>query len=173
MVLTKKNSAIDGVSRSHPSEQVNNSIFFRLFQLGNVLQRQATKEIGITAVQWAVLGALSRSRPGAGLLFGELAEYLVVSRQNLDGVLKRLERDNLVERIAGSDDKRARVVQLTPQGHKVWVDLQDRIYEFYGQAVSHLNFDERVSLLHYLNVLQKDLISVNLNGPHGHDEGQG
>ena len=102
------------------ADHLNNRIFFRLFQVGNTLQRQAVKELGVTTVQWAVLGALSDPRPKSGIKNGislsTLAEFLVVSRQNLDGVLKRLERDGLVERVMDDGDKRARVVRLTPHG---------------------------------------------------------
>jgi DNA-binding MarR family transcriptional regulator len=66
--------------------------------VANTLRRQAVKELGVTTVQWAVLGALSDPRPTYGIAVGTLADFLVVSRQNLDGVLKRLERDGLVER---------------------------------------------------------------------------
>src|SRR5467141_4248327 len=40
------------------ADHLNNRIFFRLFQVGNTLQRQAVKELGVTTVQWAVLVAL-------------------------------------------------------------------------------------------------------------------
>src|ERR1700724_3694653 len=93
------------------ADHLNNRIFFRLFQVGNTLQRQAVKELGVTTVQWAVLGALSDPRPKSGISLSTLAEFLVVSRQNLDGVLKRLERDGLVERVMDDGDKRARVVR--------------------------------------------------------------
>ena len=73
---------------------LNNRIFFRLFQLGNVLQRQSVSELGVTTVQWAVLGALSQERYRDGYQLRDLGEYLVVSRQNLDGVIKRLERES-------------------------------------------------------------------------------
>jgi hypothetical protein len=35
------------------SGYVKNRLFFRLFQLGSTLQRQAVKELGISTVQWA------------------------------------------------------------------------------------------------------------------------
>src|SRR5690348_10033640 len=92
------------------ADHLNNRIFFRLFQVANTLQKQAVKELGVTTVQWAVLGALSDPRPTYGVSVGTLADFLVVSRQNLDGVLKRLERDGLVERVMDPEDKRGRVV---------------------------------------------------------------
>lgn len=141
---------------------VNNRIFFRLFQLGNALQRQAVKELGISTVQWAVLGALSRNQAVEGMSFAELSDYLMVSRQNLDGVLKRLERDNHVLRIADMTDKRARLVKLTPQGRRFWDALQPKIYEFYRQAMLQFRFDDSIAFVHYLNRLQADLVKLKL-----------
>jgi len=141
---------------------VNNRIFFRLFQLGNTLQRQAVKELGISTVQWAVLGALSRAQAKEGMSFTELSDYLVVSRQNLDGVLKRLERDAHVLRVTDTTDKRARLVKLTPQGRRFWMALQPKIYEFYRQAMVQFRFDDSIAFVHYLNRLQSDLLRVKL-----------
>jgi DNA-binding MarR family transcriptional regulator len=142
---------------------INNRIFFRLFQLGNSLQRQSTKELGISTVQWAVLGALSRSQVADGMSFAELSDYLVVSRQNLDGVLKRLERDKHVIRVADNTDRRARLVKLTPQGRRFWASLQPKIYEFYRQAMVQFRFDDSIAFVHFLNKLQSDLVNVKLS----------
>jgi DNA-binding MarR family transcriptional regulator len=147
------------------ADYLNNRIFFRLFQVANTLQKQAVKELGVTTVQWAVLGALSDPRPTYGMSVGTLADFLVVSRQNLDGVLKRLERDGLVERVTDPEDKRARVVKLTPEGFAFWKELRERIFQFYDQAVSGFKFDDRVALAHYLNALQRLLTTVSLEQP--------
>jgi DNA-binding MarR family transcriptional regulator len=147
------------------ADHLNNRIFFRLFQLANTLQRQAVKELGVTTVQWAVLGALSDPRPTYGIAVGTLADFLVVSRQNLDGVLKRLERDGLVERVTDAEDKRARVVKLTREGFAFWADLRASIFQFYDQAASGFRFDDRVALAHYLNRLQRQLQAVSLETP--------
>ena len=147
------------------ADHLNNRIFFRLFQVANTLQKQAVKELGVTTVQWAVLGALSDPRPTYGMSVGALADFLVVSRQNLDGVLKRLERDGLVERVTDPADKRARMVMLTREGFAFWADLRQRIFQFYDQAASGFKFDDRVALAHYLNELQRDLMNVRLEQP--------
>lgn len=149
-------------AQNRVADHLNNRIFFRLFQVANTLQKQAVKELGVTTVQWAVLGALSDPRPTYGMSVGTLADFLVVSRQNLDGVLKRLERDGLVERVTGPKDRRARVVRLTPVGFAFWKKLCDRIFQFYDQAVSGFKFDDRVALAHYLNALQGQLMKVRL-----------
>lgn len=145
---------------------VANRLFFRLFQTGNILQRQVQNEMGISAVQWAVLGALSRSGYEEGTSFNQLKEYLFVSRQSLDGVLKRMERDQHVQRVPDPQDRRARIVRLTEQGRAFWEELQDSIREFYRQALKSTSFDDGVALVHLLNCLQRDLVEVSL--PKGH-----
>ncbi|MBE7373781.1 MarR family winged helix-turn-helix transcriptional regulator [Pseudomonas lopnurensis] len=147
---------------SNETRGIPNRLFFRLFQTGNTLQRQVQNEMGISTVQWAVLGALSRAGYEEGISFNQLTEYLVVSRQSLDGVLKRMERDNHVLRVPHPDDGRARLVQLTDTGKAFWDSLQGRIYQFYQQALQGFSFDDSVSLLHFLNKLHVDLAKVSL-----------
>jgi len=146
---------------------VHNRLFFRLFQAGNTLDRQTIKYLGITTVQWSVLGALTRPQAAQGMSFSELAEYLVVSRQSLDGVLKRLERDEHVVRVADTVDRRAKNVVLTPKGRAFWSGLQPRIYEFYRQALASFRFDDKVSLVHFLNQLNGGMADVHLDSAEG------
>jgi DNA-binding MarR family transcriptional regulator len=141
---------------------IHNRLFFRLFQAGNTLDRQTIKALGITTVQWSVLGALSRPQVVDGMSFSELADYLVVSRQSLDGVLKRLEREDHVVRIADTVDRRAKKVMLTTQGRAFWGSVQPKIYEFYRQALANFRFDDKVSLVHFLNQLNSGMNGVNL-----------
>ncbi|MEI2733880.1 MAG: hypothetical protein V9G24_03045 [Rhodoblastus sp.] len=54
-----------------------------------------------------------------------------------DGVIKRLERDKLVERIADGANKRNRLARLTPKGNSSWQNLAGQINEFYNQATGH------------------------------------
>jgi DNA-binding MarR family transcriptional regulator len=147
---------------------VHNRLFFRLFQAGNTLERQSVKELGITPVHWAVLGALSRPQAATGMSFSELADYLIVSRQSLDGVLKRLERDRHVRRIPDTVDRRAKKVVLTAKGRNFWDNLQDSIYEFYRQAMEGFRFDDKVALVHFLNRLNEGMRAVSLVD--GHDK---
>jgi DNA-binding MarR family transcriptional regulator len=152
------------------TSSIHNRLFFRLFQAGNTLDRQTTKTLGITTVQWSVLGALSRPQVANGMSFSELADYLVVSRQSLDGVLKRLERDEHVERVADTVDRRAKNVVLTAKGRAFWDGLQPKIYEFYRQALAGFGFDDKVALVHFLNQLNKGMDQVNLGEPAPVDE---
>lgn len=149
-------------SGDEPVEAIHNRLFFRLFQAGNTLDRQSISALKISPVTWAVLGALSRPHVQAGMSLSGLGEYLVVSRQSLDGVLKRLERDGYVQRISDPADRRARIVVLTAKGRRFWDDLQPRIYAFYRQALHGVPFDDKVALLALINKLNDGMRSVSL-----------
>ena len=140
--------------------EVSNRIFFRLFQLGNLLQTRSTAKLGITTVQWSVLGALSTERSRDGFSLGALADYLKVSRQNLDGVLSRLERDGYVERVTGDKDRRSRLVFITPKGRTYWQELQAGIDQFYRDATLDLSADERIALAYLFKKLRKNLTDM-------------
>ena len=141
---------------------IHNRLFFRVFQLGNTLDRQSAKELGVSPVHWAVLGALSREKVREGMSFSDLTEYLGVSRQNLDGVLKRLERDDYVIRFADQADRRAKKVILTPLGFEFWEQLQLKIYEFYRQAMEGFMFDDKATFVHFLNKLNAGMNNASL-----------
>jgi DNA-binding MarR family transcriptional regulator len=106
-----------------------------------------------------------------GMAANALADFLIVSRQNLDGVLRRLEREARVTRSADAVDRRTRQVKMTSCGRILWLDLQPKIQEFYRQSLVNFRFDEQISLVHYLNKLQHDMDSLSLMprcGPAGH-----
>ena len=71
----------------------------------NMLHKTGSRAIereGLTTQQWAVLGALSRESARQGISIGDLAKYLMVSRQNLAGILGRMERDGHIAVAADS-----------------------------------------------------------------------
>jgi DNA-binding MarR family transcriptional regulator len=144
---------------------IHNRLFFRIFQSANTLDRQSIKELGISPVHWAVLGALSRPQVANGMSFSDLTEYLFVSRQSLDGLLKRLEKEGQVVRVQDTTDRRVKKVTMTPAGRKIWNSLQPRIYEFYQQSMDGLRFDDKVTLLHFLNRVNEGMRNVSLKAP--------
>jgi DNA-binding MarR family transcriptional regulator len=82
---------------------------------------------------------------------GELARYLMVSRQNLAGVIGRLERDGRVESAADPQDGRSRLVRLTPGGRQVWQrKALPKIHAYYEQALEGFSVNDMVHTVHYL-----------------------
>jgi DNA-binding MarR family transcriptional regulator len=151
------------------ADELANRIFFRLYQCANMLHKTGTRALddhGITTQQWAVLGALSRDNPDAGLSVGDLARLLMVSRQNLGGVLSRLEKQGLVERSIDSKDGRSRRICLSKKGHKLWHDaLLPRIFGYYEEALEGFSIDDRVATLNDFNRLLENFKILDTADP--------
>ncbi len=140
--------------------EINNRLFFRFFQAANTLHTMGTaalEEFGVTTQQWSVLGALSRPQAKDGMSVNELSRFLLVSRQNLAGLLGRLERDGLIEKVTSEEDRRSRKVRLTTRGGKLWVSLARPIHAFYDSALKGLSFDDRLAFIHDINLMQKNM----------------
>lgn len=143
--------------KSVAADELANRLFFRLYQCANQLHKTGTKaleEHGITTQQWAAMGALSRPVAKDGMTVGSLAKYLKVSRQNLTGVLARLEKIGHVERSRDLEDKRSRIIRLSPSGRQLWnKHITPLIFKFYENALDKISTDDQVTILHYLNRL--------------------
>ena len=146
--------------KDHAVNEINNRLFFRLFQVANTLHTKGTRaldEFDVTTQQWSVLGALSRPQALNGMSINDLSRFLLVSRQNLTGLLSRLERDGLIKRTTSEDDRRSRKVKLSTQGQALWQKMQDPIHAFYDQALKDLSFDDRLAFIHYFTKLQANM----------------
>lgn len=131
-----------------------NRLFFRLYQCANMLHKTGSRAVeaeGLTTQQWAVLGALSREKSQGGMSIGDLARYLMVSRQNLSGLISRMERDGHVAIAASGQDRRSRVVTMTDSGRHVWQDLAlPKIHGYYEAILGDFSVNDVTHTLHYL-----------------------
>jgi len=145
-------------------DEMNNRLFFRLFQASNIYERQAQRELNFSAIQGAVLGALSRE-PVDGIGFSDLVEYLVVSRQNLDGVLKRLEKQGYAERVENPTNRRVKMVRLTKAGLRAWDELFENSLRFYRQGTEGIAPEEKAAFVETLGRVGRSLRSIKLREP--------
>lgn len=152
-----------------------NRIFFRLYQCANMLHKTGTKAVeseGLTTQQWAVLGALSRPDMREGISMGDLARFLMVSRQNLSGLISRMERDGHVRSAPDGRDRRSRLVTMTESGRQVWLEqAQPKIRAYYEQALGNFSNTDLTHTLHYLLKLLENMKAIDAEqGHHTGDE---
>ncbi|MBE7417875.1 MAG: MarR family transcriptional regulator [Ideonella sp.] len=146
-------SSIEGDSTTRT--ELANRLFFRLYQCANMLHKTGSRAVeseGLTTQQWAVLGALSRPQACAGMGVGELARYLMVSRQNLAGVLSRMEgAGHLRTGTPAGHDRRSRLVTMTPAGRRLWrAHALPKIRSYYDDALAGFSVNDMAHTLHYL-----------------------
>ena len=134
--------------------ELANRLFFRLYQCANMLHKTGSRAVekeGLTTQQWAVLGALSRPKAEGGMSVGDLARYLLVSRQNLSGLIGRMERDGHLAIKADGRDRRSRLVTMTDSGRQVWLEQAlPKIHAYYEQVLQDFSINDVTHTLHYL-----------------------
>ncbi|RQH04485.1 MarR family transcriptional regulator [Paraburkholderia dinghuensis] len=112
---------------------------------------RAVEDEGLTTQQWAVLGALSREESAAGMSVGDLARYLMVSRQNLSGLISRMERDGHLTTAADERDRRSRLVRMSTSGRQLWQQQAiPKINAYYDDVLTDFSIDDVTHALHYL-----------------------
>jgi DNA-binding MarR family transcriptional regulator len=162
----------------HPNNSANvtrielaNRLFFRLYQCANMLHKTGTRaveDLGLTTQQWAVLGALSRPEAAGGMSVGDLARYLLVSRQNLSGLISRMERNGHLSSDPDGRDRRSRLVTLTESGHDVWNNKAiPKINAYYEQALENFSISDMTHALHYMLKLLDNMKRLDAEGPAG------
>jgi DNA-binding MarR family transcriptional regulator len=158
--------------------ELANRLFFRLYQCANMLHKTGTRAVeaeGLTTQQWAVLGALSRPEAEGGMSVGDLARYLMVSRQNLAGLISRMERDGRIGSAPDGRDRRSRLVTMTASGREVWmVKAQPKIQDYYKQALAGFSTNDLTHTLHYLLKLLDNMKRLDCDkGQEGQDPPDG
>jgi DNA-binding MarR family transcriptional regulator len=152
-------------SSVYVKRELANRLFFRLYQCANMLHKTGTRAVeaeGLTTQQWAVLGALSREKAKEGMTIGDLARYLMVSRQSLSGLTSRMARDGHVTIELDGRDRRSRVVRMTPSGRHVWEVLaRPKILGYYDAVLADFSIGDLTHTLHYLLKMLENMERVD------------
>jgi DNA-binding MarR family transcriptional regulator len=110
-----------------------------VIQLANLLNRRMSpvfEKAKITPQQWSVLAALGEETAPVTLV--ALSRRLMVTKQNMTGMMSRLEQLGLAERQDDPNDLRSSRVTLTRRGRT----LVDRLRPVYDQWVRSLGGGE-------------------------------
>lgn len=141
--------------------ELTNRALFRLYQCANMLHKTGTRAVeseGLTTQQWAVLGTLAREHVADGMSIGDLARFLMVSRQNLAGVIQRMERDGHICVATDGRDRRSRLIRMTESGHRTWFEhTLPKIHDYYEHAMVDFSTGDIAHLLHYLLKLLENM----------------
>jgi DNA-binding MarR family transcriptional regulator len=108
-----------------------------VIQLANLLNRRLApvfEKAKITPQQWAVLSALADETTPVTLV--ALARRLVVTKQNMTGMIARLEQLGVADRQGDPNDLRSSRVQLTRRGRGIVEKLRPAYEEWLRSLAS-------------------------------------
>jgi len=90
------------------------------YQAFEVYSAAHVRSLGLTPAQFDIVATLGNT---PGMSTKELGEKTLITKGTLTGVVDRLADKKLVRRIASPSDGRSQIVQLTPQGEKLFARI--------------------------------------------------
>jgi MarR family transcriptional regulator, lower aerobic nicotinate degradation pathway regulator len=112
------------------------------------------RDFGITPVQYALLCTI-RDHPGIEQI--SLANLVAFDRSNTGDVIARLEEKGLVRRVAGDTDRRTKLVNLTPEGVRMLIEVQPVVETSQTRILAALDPDEQETFM----ALLAKLVDIN------------
>jgi DNA-binding MarR family transcriptional regulator len=122
----------------------------RLQQIAVGVFMEETQDFGVTPVQFAALNALVAT---PGIDQRTLAASIGFDTSTLGGVVDRLEARGWVKRQVSPEDRRARLLQVTPEGKQLLQELSASVLSTQERILAPLPEAERQEFLRMLKVL--------------------
>jgi DNA-binding MarR family transcriptional regulator len=128
-------------------EEVKTNITLDIFRLSNLLSRYGAKmvaDVGLNSIQqWVILRTIINR---GEISIGELKEEMLVTKQNMTGMINRLQQSNLVTLFQDSEDKRRTQVKITEEGIRVYEQLKSLRNDFNAETY-HIYTDQEIVVL--------------------------
>jgi DNA-binding MarR family transcriptional regulator len=122
----------------------------RLHQISVGIFLQETGELGVTPVQYAALQVVG-NQPGIDQR--TLARSIALDTSTTGGVIDRLEARGWLERRLSPQDRRARLLHLTPAGEQGLTDTLPAMLRAQEQILAPLTGRQRVEFMRLLKIL--------------------
>jgi len=112
------------MKRTTPPPEDAWPLLVRLFFAQRANLPPLAAELQLSPAQCHVLHLIEPERP---IPMGQLAETLACDASNVTGLVDRLESRGLVRRHPSAEDRRVKVLELTPTGARLRTELLDRM----------------------------------------------
>jgi DNA-binding MarR family transcriptional regulator len=122
----------------------------RLQQIAVGVFMEETQDFGVTPVQFAALNALVAT---PGIDQRTLAASIGFDTSTIGGVVDRLEARGWVKRQVSPEDRRARLLQVTPEGKQLLQEVSAAVLSTQERILAPLPETERQEFLRMLKVL--------------------
>jgi DNA-binding MarR family transcriptional regulator len=112
---------------------------------------QLTKELGLTAALWQVLGAIDE----ASLSMAQIARIMGLTRQSVRRSIQILVEKGLVEFYENPDHRRAKLAVLTMSGRTILNQVRGKYTDWSNRIAKDLSKSELTAATKVLSFLQK------------------
>ena len=134
--------------------EINNCINFILSNAQNAVYNYLKKRLSdydITPSQYALLQCLYAQD---GLTPSQLAQALRLDTSSITGILGRLEKKGLIDRVYSQEDRRSVSIHLREEGKTLWTQVDRVIEDANAKITQGLDADRYAQLLSSLSLLE-------------------
>jgi DNA-binding MarR family transcriptional regulator len=111
-------------------------------------------EEGITEPQFQSLMLLVDNGP---MLMRKMSDEMLVTPANVTGIMDRLEEKGLVRRTPGKGDRRATIIEITPEGNALYERVAIKKNVMLQKALTMFTKDELMNLHGLLEKFQREM----------------
>ncbi|HTJ92787.1 MAG TPA: homoprotocatechuate degradation operon regulator HpaR [Pararobbsia sp.] len=122
--------------------------------------RPILKQFSLTEQQWRIIRVLN-DHPTGEMEAGQIAKECCILSPSLTGVLERMERDGLVQRVRPAQDQRKVVVSLTANSKALVKRIGPLIEEQYRRIEDRIGIPRLSDLCRVLDDLKSGMASVD------------
>lgn len=144
----------------HPFENPAHEALLDVVYTGLVLQKegyQILRPFKLTDSQFNVLMLLYYQTEDGSMNQTRLGDMLLVNRSNVTGLVDRLEKSGWVKRLDDPNDRRVKLIKLTPEGEKILSQAEKVYTSEVIQTMSSFSEKERKLLARLLEKIRNGL----------------
>lgn len=109
------------------------------------------RSLGLTPTQFDIIATLGNTK---GMTCKDLGDKTLVTKGTLTGVIDRLEKINILERVP-TEDRRCWIVRLTAKGEKLFAKVFPEHLVYLEKAFAKIKTKELISLTEQINSFNK------------------
>ena len=134
----------------------------RIHQISSAIFAEECAASGLTSVQFAALVAI-RENPEVDAT--RLSALIAFDRSTLGDVLERLEAKGWIERDSSPNDKRVKLLRLSPAGLRILSDVEPGVHRVQQRLLEPLEPRERANMVRLLAQLVSLHKTVSTSAP--------
>ena len=136
--------------------EIRNCINFILSNTQNAVYsyfKKRLQEFDITPSQYSLLSCLWAQD---GQTPSQLAQAMHLDTSSITGILSRLEKKELIDRVYSQEDRRSVSIHLREEGKVLW-DQVDKVIEEANKTITHgIDSSHYEQFLTYLNIIENN-----------------
>ncbi len=145
--------------RAHADQHASLRLWLRLLsctmRVEDKIRQKLRETFGITLPRFDLMAQLERHPDG--LTMGELSRRMMVTGGNITTIVDQLEKENLVVRVVGVNDRRSFTVRLTQAGRDAFTDMAIAHEAWVADLFEGLSVSQQSELYTLLGTMKKNL----------------